>query len=215
MIHFRIFGIPVQIQPFFWVTLALIGGALRANSADAILRLGLFVLAGFVSILVHELGHALTARRFGAWSEITLHGFGGLASYSGARMTRTRSFLITLGGPVFQLALAMVIQGGLFLSQDALIHINENLLYLLIITWRISVVWALINLLPVWPLDGGQMLHAVLGPQRFRITLWVTIFVALGAAVLMYLHMNASIFALLLCYFAWQAGQALRENRFH
>ena len=66
MVRFTIFGIPVQIQPFFWITLAIIGGALGADSRAAIFSILLFVLASFISILVHELGHALTARKFGA-----------------------------------------------------------------------------------------------------------------------------------------------------
>ena len=77
MIHFSLFRIPIQVQPFFWITLALIGGALRADSPERILFTALFVLAGFISVLVHELGHALTARRFGAYPEIVLQAFGG------------------------------------------------------------------------------------------------------------------------------------------
>ena len=59
MIRFNLFGIPVQVQPWFWLTLVLIGGGVGANTADELLLLALFVVAGFVSILVHELGHAL------------------------------------------------------------------------------------------------------------------------------------------------------------
>ena len=99
MVRFSIFGIPVQIQPFFWVTLVLIGGALDANSPAAILRIAIFVLAGFISILVHELGHALTARKFGARSEIVLQAFGGYAAYSGVRLTRPQSFRRHRSGP--------------------------------------------------------------------------------------------------------------------
>ena len=50
MVRFSIFGIPVEVQPFFWITLVLIGGALGADSASAILQTLLFVLAGLISI---------------------------------------------------------------------------------------------------------------------------------------------------------------------
>ena len=82
MIRFSIFSIPVEIQPFFWVTLVILGGVSGADTAAQILEIGLFVIAGFVSILIHELGHALTARWFGANSSITLQAFGGYATWS-------------------------------------------------------------------------------------------------------------------------------------
>ena len=66
MIRFSIFGIPVQVQPFFWLSLVLIGGAMDANPPAAILELALFVLAGFISILVPEPRPTFTARKFGA-----------------------------------------------------------------------------------------------------------------------------------------------------
>ena len=72
MFSFRIFNIPVRVEPWFWVTLALIGGALRANTKEALIAVLFFLLAGFISILVHELGHALTARFFRHRVEIVL-----------------------------------------------------------------------------------------------------------------------------------------------
>ena len=123
MVRFSIFGIPVRVHPFFWVTLAIIGGALGANSPQDILRIAFFLLAGFVSIMVHELGHALTARKFGAHSEIVLEAFGGYAAYSGVRMTRPQSFLITAAGPAVQILLGvtvlMVLKQAPEISQNA------------------------------------------------------------------------------------------------
>lgn len=209
MVRFTLFGIPVQVQPFFWITLALIGGALDARSPDAILRLGLFVIAGFISILVHELGHALSAKRFGAYSEITLQAFGGYAAYSGVRLSRPQNFLVTAAGPAFQIALGVVLL--LVMLQKP--PINPNAQYFLQELMVISFFWAILNLLPVLPLDGGQMLNAILGPKRIRITLWVTIVVAIGVGLLLLHFTGNSLFALFLAIFAWQAFQALREIR--
>jgi membrane-associated protease RseP (regulator of RpoE activity) len=77
----------------------------------------------------------------------------------------------------------------------------------------ISVVWAVLNLVPVLPLDGGQMLHAVLGPERVKITLWVSILcaVTLGAAAWIFLKML--IFPILLGFFAYQSWQRLQGLR--
>jgi Zn-dependent protease len=209
MIRFSLFGIPIQVHPFFWITLALIGGALDANSSEAIFRLGLFLLAGFISVLVHELGHALTARHFGAYTQIVLQAFGGYASYTGVRMTRTQSFLITAAGPAIQIALGLIV----WFLMTQLPGLNPNMGYFLFMLMWISIIWAVINLLPVLPLDGGQMLSAILGPQRIRITLWITIVVSIIAAVLMFRFMGSYLFAIFLGFFAWQAWKALQETR--
>jgi Zn-dependent protease len=209
MVRFSIFGIPVQVQPFFWITLVIIGGALGATSATAILQVGIFVLAGFISILIHELGHALTARKFGATSEITLQAFGGYAAYSGVRLTRPQSFAVTAAGPAVQILLGL----GVFIALRYLPPLNDNADYFLGTLVWISIAWAVLNLLPVLPLDGGQMLNAMLGPQRIRITLWITIIVSALVGLILFVRTHSVLFPIFLGMFAWQAYQALRENR--
>ena len=208
MVRFTIFGIPVQVQPFFWITLAIIGGALRADSSAAILNIGLFVVAGFVSVLVHELGHALTARKFGAHSSITLQAFGGYAAYSGASLTRRQTFAVTAAGPAIQILLGL----AAFFLLRAMPNLPPNASYFMFILMWISIVWAVLNLLPILPLDGGQMLNVVLGPQRIKITLWTTIIVAVGVGLLLFQRTGSILFPLFLGMFAWQAFQALKEN---
>ncbi|MFZ9935902.1 MAG: M50 family metallopeptidase [Luteolibacter sp.] len=209
MIRFSLFGIPVRVHPFFWLTLAVIGGALSADSPEAIFRILLFLLAGFISILVHELGHALTARKFGARSEIVLQAFGGYAAYSGVRMTRPQSFMITAAGPAVQIGLGI----ALLMVIPSLPELNQNALYFLVVLNWISLVWALLNLLPVLPLDGGQMLNAVLGPDRIKTTLWISLVVAATAGLLLYLLFKSLLAPIFMGMFAWQSWQALRENR--
>lgn len=209
MIRFSLFGIPVRVHPFFWLTLAIIGGALWADSPEAIFRILLFLLAGFISILVHELGHALTARKFGARSEIVLQAFGGYAAYSGVRMTRPQSFMITAAGPAVQIVLGLAV----LIAIPNLPELNQNALYFLVVLYWISLVWALLNLLPVLPLDGGQMLNAVLGPERIKTTLWVSLIVAATAGLLLFLLFKSILALIFMGMFAWQAWQALRENR--
>jgi stage IV sporulation protein FB len=208
MIRFSIFGIPVQVQPFFWITLAIIGGAINANSPEALLRLGLFLLAGFISILVHELGHALTARKFGARSEIVLQAFGGYAAYSGVRLTRPQSFAVTAAGPLVQIVLGLAVMQVLPHLPD----MNPNMIYFIKILMLVSLVWAILNLLPVLPLDGGQMLNAILGPQRIRITLWTTIIVSIVVGLLAFQHTHSILMPVFMGMFAWQAWQALRQH---
>lgn len=209
MIRFSLFGIPVEVQPFFWVTLVILGGASGADSSAAVLRIGLFVLAGFISVLVHELGHALTARSFGAHSRITLQAFGGYAAFSGVRLNRWQSFLVTAAGPGIQVALGLVIMLIIPFAAD----FSRDGIYFLRILMLISFFWAILNLLPVLPLDGGQMLNAVLGPARIKITLWVTIVVAVVTGLAMFTNTGSILFPIFLGMFAWQAFQALRENQ--
>jgi len=106
MIQFSLFNIPVRVQPWFWLTMAFLGGVIDTNTKAELIALLLFMLAGFVSILVHELGHALTAKHYGKYVEIVLHAFGGYAAYSGGRrLTRTEEFMITAAGPAIQILL--------------------------------------------------------------------------------------------------------------
>lgn len=210
MIRFSLFGIPVEVQPFFWISLVILGGASGADSAGAIFRIVLFTLAGFISILVHELGHALTARSFGANCRITLQAFGGYAAYSGGQMSRKRSFLITLAGPAIQIILGLIVSAVYF----SLPSLSENGDHFLVTLMAISFVWAILNLLPVLPLDGGQMLNAVLGPARIKITLWVTIITATVVAIgMLMLDPRDFIFPIFMGMFAWQAFQGLQQHR--
>jgi Zn-dependent protease len=209
MVRFHIFGIPVVVHPFFWITLALIGGGLNANSPSAILNVCLFLIAGFISVLLHELGHALTARKYGAHSEIVLQAFGGYAAYSGVRLTRPQSFLVTAAGPAVQILLGVL----LFIIIPRLPEMSPYGRDFLSMLMGISIVWALLNLLPILPLDGGRMLDSILGPARAHITLWTTIIVAsvIGIAALKFT--GDFLLPVFMGMFAWQAWQALRENR--
>lgn len=240
MFRFTIFGIPVEVQPFFWITLIILGGANGADSKEAIFEIVLFVLAGFISILVHELGHALTARKYGANVHIVLQAFGGYAAYSGVRMDRRQSFLVTAAGPGagFSLLLAVltgmcVFFGGaevLAMAGLELFGIRPDFLPMELFTlsqekpfvfsllmnfiW-INFWWNALNVLPVIPLDGGHMLNAAMGPSRIRTTLWISIIVASGVALFMFVRNPGNfIFPIFLGMFAWQSYQALQQTRY-
>jgi stage IV sporulation protein FB len=73
--HFRIAGIPIRVEPFFFIVVALFGIRL-----EPLWLVFAFVGVAFVSVLVHELGHAVTYRLLGQRSAIVLHGFGGFTA---------------------------------------------------------------------------------------------------------------------------------------
>jgi len=210
MVRFSIFGIPVTIQPFFWAAMGILGFLFNETRPNQMLvYVLLFMLAGFVSILVHELGHALTGKAFGAYTEIVLHGFGGFAVFPEARFTRPQSFLLTLAGPALQ---ALVGFGVLLLAKRFGYGPNEFSKSLITSFGVISIFWALINLIPVIPLDGGQIMVSLLGPQRMRLALMLSIAVAVVAAALLFLKLNSLMMPIFLASFAWQNYQMLKQN---
>lgn len=149
----------------------------------------LWMLALFLSILIHELGHALAFRQQGIQSAIVLYHFGGLAvpiaslipGRSIGRLTAKQNLWISFAGPLAQLSAAAVVAFGLKASgfkvaaMSAVPFVGERLMeffdgelianpalfalsYFFIYP---SILWALLNLLPVLPLDGGRIMQAI------------------------------------------------------
>jgi stage IV sporulation protein FB len=208
MLHFSLFNIPIRVLPWFWITLALIGGALRADSKEAIFKILLFMLAGFISILVHELGHALTAKHFGKRVEIVLQAFGGYAAYSGGeRLTKLQSLAIIAAGPGIQILLGV---GALILTKQV-DDLSLQAKYFFSILYVISLLWAILNLLPVLPMDGGRLLETMLGPQRIRLTLQISISVALGIAALALVYEVGILLPIFMGMMAYESYKALKQ----
>ncbi|MGJ8725538.1 MAG: M50 family metallopeptidase [Roseibacillus sp.] len=207
MIRFRLFGIPITILPWFWITMLLIGSIFIGDikTPQDFFGVLLFVIAGFFSILVHELGHGLTIRKLGADTQIVLQAFGGFATYPQNKFSRPQDFLITAAGPLAQLIL-----GGIVLIISLNIPIEGSLGNVFLkALYMISFVWALFNLVPVFPLDGGQLLNAVLGPKRKNITHIIGIIIAIAVGILGL--MSGRLFvAFFMGYFAYQNFQILR-----
>jgi|688.fasta_scaffold22014_3 Zn-dependent protease len=207
MIQFSLFKIPIRVELWFWLTLAFIGGVLRVDGKEAFFLLLLFMIAGFISILVHELGHALTAKAFGKRVEIVLQAFGGYAAYSGgAPLDRTRTFLVTAAGPALQIVLGVVV----YLFAQSLPGMSPQATYFVKVLYAISFIWAILNLLPVLPLDGGRLLQTILGPSRIKLTLLISIAVAIGVGVLYYMMTGDILLPIFMGMFAYQAFQALK-----
>src|SRR5258707_9361798 len=96
-LNFSLFGIPIRIHPFFWLFSAILGWDRQRPNFNQIL---ICVLCVFVSILIHELGHALTAKSYGWPPHIVLFAFGGYASYQPSwGKTTGRTLLILFAGP--------------------------------------------------------------------------------------------------------------------
>jgi stage IV sporulation protein FB len=170
-LRFHLFGIPVTVVSWFWLA-ALITGW-HPDSGEYPDLLLIWVICLFVSILVHEMGHALTALAFGWPPEIYLYGFGGLAVYRPTYgQTTARSVLISFAGP----GAGFLLYGATIAVEHGLIAsgwpqtLNERgqmrFLYFFGEMQFINLWWGLVNLLPVLPLDGGRIAETVL--NRFR-----------------------------------------------
>ena len=179
-LHFSVFRIPVRVHPWFWLTSAFItwvGGRLDLTLVG--------IAAVFVSILVHELGHALTTRRLGGRSQIVLGFMGGYAtSFSHSRLG---NILITAAGPAAGLALWLIVRMVLVSPFGLTLGERSPLFWFFLksLEWM-NLIWSLLNLLPIWPLDGGRIAHEVIGRFRafdaWEIMLKLSIVVAVGAA---------------------------------
>lgn len=222
-LHFSVFGIPVRVHPWFWLMTVLLG----MNARDPKLVL-IWVGVVFVSILVHELGHAITARAQGWEPWITLYGMGGLASYRPTFHRPWTQIMISFAGPLAGFVLAalvivlVVVSGhsgdflGLTFGNGP--HIAErnemvdNLVGQLLF---VNIFWGVVNLFPVWPLDGGQITRELLSMANprdgQRQALWLSMFTATGLAIFGLVKLNSIFMAL---FFGWMAYNSYQSLQF-
>ena len=176
---FRVFGIPVRVDPTFF----LIAGILGFGVGD-LTFLVTWVIVVFVSVLVHELGHAVAFRAYGQQPQILLQGMGGLTWASGP-LPPGRDIVVSLAGPLTALVLlglpALWLDHSLQSASGTWELVLRELFF-------VNVIWSGVNLLPILPLDGGQVtasvLRRVMGDAGQRAAYVVSIVVAGGAALL-------------------------------
>jgi len=211
-LNFSLFGIPVRVHPFFWVVSAVMGWSHDWRSTL------IWMACVFVSILVHEMGHALTADYYGWNPHVVLYWCGGYAAYfpSWSRSTG-RSILVTFAGP----GAGFVLYGILFGVERLLVHEHVHLSQYTRLAFRymefINLWWGLVNLLPVYPLDGGQISRAALGHWRphdgVDLSLKISLVVA-GAVAYWMFTLHDRFAALLFAGLAIENLQMLQGGRF-
>ena len=235
-LRFSIAGIPVRVHPLFWLIALLLG-----SSADLI-QLLIWVFVVFVSILVHELGHALAMRRYGQPSQIILHFAGGLtvpepvswgSGWANVSMRPNQEIFISLAGPGAGFLLAALVVVGATISGGsivtnwlfgviplpvaALMPIGGRVLSLLLtmLLW-VNVFWGLINLLPVYPLDGGNVSRYLLlqaDPiDGVRKSLWISVIAGGLVAIAGLLILRSIYMAFLFGLLAFQSYQSLQRR---
>ena len=165
-----------------------------------------FVVALFGSIVLHELGHALMARQYGiGTADITLYLFGGVARLERMPRSAGPELLIALAGPAVNLAIVLALMGAIGLSGFLGLPPAEFLEVVL----YLNIGLGLFNLLPVFPMDGGRVVRALLsGPLgRVRAT-EAAAFLGRALAIVggVYFLMNGMYQAVILALFVYFAG---------
>jgi Zn-dependent protease len=180
-LRFRLLGIPVRISPYFWLLAAFLSWEQGIELPFVLVRASCIL----ISILVHEFGHGLSSLLFRARvEEIVLYQVGGVTIHQPVREFGKR-LAIVVAGPAAGIALwalTLLVTFGLIAAGQPIRLSVEHVyrwiplplvsplaakaeLLAEILNWLlfINLVWSLFNLLPIWPLDGGQILGILLG----------------------------------------------------
>ena len=243
-INFELFGFPVRVHPFFWIVALILGAR---GDGDPV-KVFLWVVAVFVSVVVHELGHAFTQRYYGGRPWITLTALGGLASCDDCDRSPRAQIIISAAGPIAGFLLATLVLLGIVVAGHQIIsELSREVVSawaqkyseppvpvpLLIHTWYvepfhsmplnemifdllfINIWWGLLNLLPIYPLDGGRIareLFTLGGNPREAIvrSLWLS--AGTAAAVAVYgLTLRLLFMPLMFGYLAYLNYQAIQS----
>lgn len=227
-LNFKFAGFPVRVHPLFWVI-----GVLLGWSGGGLDRIAIWVAVLFVSILIHELGHAFMMRRFGIESSVMLYHLGGLAIPHSARrsqLTWVENILISLAGPFAGFLFAGLTAGlvyaaggvvlvdwmfGFLPVPNAYLPVGGNLLgYAVAIILWVNTFWGYINLLPVFPLDGGrvsQQLFVRFDPWNgFRNALWLSVITGAIIAIVAIAFLDSLYMAFLFGILAAQSYQMIQ-----
>ncbi len=202
--------IPITIYPGFWLVAGLIGLIFSMNLIGTLI----WMLIIFISVLFHEFGHALTARAFGQKPRIELVAMGGLTYHEGKKLSFPRQFFIILDGPVFGFILVGILIGLMRIPalRTGIVGAYFHAAML------INFIWTIVNLLPVVPLDGGQLLRVTLekifGAKGFRYALVTGAIISVLFSLGFFLYRQVLAGAIFFL-FAFQNFIMLRQVRFY
>lgn len=206
----RFAGIDVFIHLTFLLIIGWVGLSywLQTNTLRGTLEGVLFTLLLFGCVVLHEYGHALTARRYGVKTrDITLYPIGGVARLERMPDKPIQEFWVAIAGPAVNVIIAVILFGWLVFS-GALTGISNMSLtggpfierLLLVNLWL-----ALFNLIPAFPMDGGRILRSLLA-LRLEYTRATQISASIGQGMAMlfgFIGLFTNPFLLFIAFFVW------------
>tara|TARA_B100001123_G_scaffold448460_1_gene609713 strand:+ start:952 stop:1575 length:624 start_codon:yes stop_codon:yes gene_type:complete len=159
MIIFRYEGIPVRLHFSFWILVAfLVLPEMVTGSMGSAFLLVLMLTGLFGSVVLHEFGHALMARRFGIdTTSITLYPFGGIAALKSEPQTSRSEFYIAVAGPAVNIVLCVMLFPFYMIDMPLAAELIT-----------VNLVLGIFNLIPAFPMDGGRILRAYLSQKMSR-----------------------------------------------
>lgn len=245
---FRLFDFPVRVNPLFWLVAVflIVGGGADVEPVHALV----WVAVMFVSILIHELGHAFLQRHYGGRPRIVLYSFGGLAIAEDSDDAPRSQILISLAGPFAGFLLAAIVFAVVRLTGRQIgflppgsgvnlsdLGIDAAVVQPLIVfrayfepftadlanqlvadLLQVNILWGLINLLPVYPLDGGRVSRELFTLQHPRQGIVRSLLLSAGCATGMAIFalMRGSLFtAAMFGYLAYANYQNMQAYNRH
>jgi Zn-dependent protease len=207
VLRFHLGPFPVTLEASFLITAVLLSGL-----GGSLVEVALWVVVMFVSVLVHELGHALVGLWLGGKPEIVLQGLGGVTfPRLRARPGALQQILLSIAGPAFGLLPGAAAWAVMASAPPEPGSLMAGVLADFMIT---SVLWAVLNLVPVLPLDGGQVMESVISGLRGKpsavLASWISAAVSVGAALVAFLVFRQWFVAL---FFVWMAFSNVARAR--
>ena len=202
----RVLGFPLTIDPFFFLVVSLLGMGQGRDPAAFVA----WIVVALVSIVGHELGHALAFRRFGLPSRIHLHAMGGVTSPTApARISPRQHVLISLAGPV-----PGILIGGLILAFAQVSSPYSLGEWIILDLAFANLFWGLFNLVPVLPLDGGQVVAGLVARwHRSGAIAVILSAVVAGSLVALCLVAGQPFAAIFFGFLAWVNGNEYMKSR--
>ncbi len=206
--NFSIFGFSVQVDWSFFLMALILG-----SSHSDLNVLGVWIAVVFVSVLAHELGHAIVARKYGLQPWIELYSGGGLTWHQTSYpLSHFERITLSLAGPAAGFLFAGIVWCIRSIMPAILIsrYFWIFMAYLLLV----NIAWGVINLLPILPLDGGNVMrvivHKIRGDADDRLPLQISI--GTGIVIFILAIVSGRFWGAILCgWFTYRNYQQLQQ----
>ncbi len=172
----KVAGIDIHIHWTFSLLIVwIIYNNMRAGlDATQVTWSVIFVLSLFICVTLHELGHALAAKRYGIKTkDITLYPIGGVARLEKMPEKPKQELIVALAGPAVNLTIALLLSPAI-LNSDISAEESSRVLIInahnfLPMLGMLNITLAVFNLIPAFPMDGGRVLRALLAMKLGRV----------------------------------------------